>query len=105
MTPQKKPAKDRASHSLPVIPGAPAAQPPSLGEPTSPVNPLPPKEDQQHLANVTATGSPFTAGADAGQGAEDRRVPDGVRDLAGVERGHALVGAAAAAILSSKQCA
>ena len=102
MTPKKKPAKDRASDSLPVIPGAPAAQPPSLGEPTSPVKPLPPKEDQQHLANVTATGSPFTAGADAGpdpraqQGeylttSTGQRVPDTDHSLKAGPRGPVLL--------------
>src|SRR5699024_9035755 len=44
----------------------PASQPPSLEEPTAPVKPLPPKDDQQHLPHVTATGHPFEPGAGDG---------------------------------------
>ena len=44
------------STPIPSIPGAPAVQPPTLAEPTSPVPPLPPKADQLGPDTVTPTG-------------------------------------------------
>ena len=38
-------------------PGRPASRPPSLEEPTDPVGPLPPKDDQQGVQPRTATGA------------------------------------------------
>ena len=64
MSPRKRQPKNKDSQ--PYVPGAPASQPPSLEEPTAPVKPLPPKEDQQHLPHVTATGHPFEPGAGDG---------------------------------------
>ncbi|MCS5480182.1 catalase [Corynebacterium sp. YIM 101645] len=58
-----KPEDRLSDDSQPVIPGAPASQPPSLEEPTTPVEPLPPKADQEPIARVTATGCPFMPGA------------------------------------------
>lgn len=57
--------KDIPSTSTPLIPGTPAAQPPSVEEPATPAAPLPPKDDQAAPKNVTATGCPFQPGADA----------------------------------------
>ncbi|MCF3141107.1 catalase [Paenarthrobacter sp. AR 02] len=44
-----------------VIPGAPSSEPPTVDEPTTPREPLPPKPDQQAPEAVSPTGSPTGA--------------------------------------------
>ncbi len=44
-----------------VIPGAPSSEPPTVEEPTTPREPLPPKPDQQAPEAVSPTGSPTGA--------------------------------------------
>jgi catalase len=44
-----------------MIPGAPAGEPPTVEEPTTPREPLPPKPDQQGPEAVSPTGSPTGA--------------------------------------------
>ena len=60
----KKAAKKAPSNKAePPVPGAPGVQPPSLAEPTTPREPLPPKADQQGPDTRTATGAPTTVPA------------------------------------------
>ncbi|GAA4883399.1 catalase [Kitasatospora terrestris] len=49
----------------PEVPGAPAPRPPTLAEPVEPADPLPPKQDQEAPAVVSATGRTDGAEADA----------------------------------------
>ena len=50
-------AVERVAAEPPVVPGAPAPEPPSLEEPTDPQGPLPPKPDQAGPEPRTATGA------------------------------------------------
>ena len=60
----KKAAKKAPSNKAePPVPGVPGVQPPSLAEPTTPREPLPPKADQQGPDTRTATGAPTTVPA------------------------------------------
>ena len=52
----KKSAKAAADAEL--IPGVPGSEPPSLEEPTTPREPLPPKPDQQSPGSLSPTGEP-----------------------------------------------
>ncbi|WP_322974588.1 catalase [Actinacidiphila epipremni] len=49
------------AHQRNDIPGAPGAEPPTVEEPTSPREPLPPKPDQSGPATVSPTGQPTGA--------------------------------------------
>ncbi|MGV1004968.1 MAG: catalase [Candidatus Nanopelagicales bacterium] len=51
-------AKSRAK--LPKTPGAPSSAPPSLAEPTTPVDPLAPKPDQRQAGALSPTGVPHS---------------------------------------------
>ncbi|SDP36928.1 catalase [Nakamurella panacisegetis] len=66
----KKPVSKKSDPKKPepLAPGAPGVQPPSLAEPMTPVEPLPPKPDQQGPDPRTATGAPTSAsGLDVAQ--------------------------------------
>jgi len=64
----------------PVIPGAPASEPPALEPPSEPRGPLPPKPDQAAPATVTPTGAQTGASPrEFGQQAEYLTTAQGVR--------------------------
>jgi catalase len=74
-------AAEKASELLePPVPGAPAAQPPELEEPTSPRGPLPPKPDQGAPEVRSATGRENGAApTDRAQDGEYLTTAQGVR--------------------------
>ncbi|MEU9554026.1 catalase [Streptomyces fumanus] len=80
------------------VPGKPAAESPSLAEPTAPREPLPPKPDQSGPATVSPTGQP--TGADQARSAQSgaylttaqgTRVPDTDHSLKAGPRGPVLL--------------
>ncbi|MDQ0849934.1 catalase [Arthrobacter sp. B3I9] len=80
------------------IPGAPSVEPPTLEEPTTPREPLPPKPDQQGPVAVSPTGSPTGAPANsrAQSGAylttaQGLRLPDTDHSLKAGRRGPVLL--------------
>ncbi|HYN55715.1 MAG TPA: catalase [Motilibacterales bacterium] len=82
----------------PPVPGAPASQPPTIGEPTDPRDPLPPKADQGAPDLLTATGDPLEGGpiGRAQQGAylttsQGLRLPDSDHSLRAGSRGPTLL--------------
>jgi len=88
----KKPA-GKAAASAP-IPGSPAAEPPSLAEPTEPREPLPTKPDQRGPEPVSPTGSPAGERAQAGAHlttAQGVRLPVTDHSLRAGPRGPALL--------------
>ncbi|WP_431862384.1 catalase [Micrococcus terreus] len=69
-----------AQNSQPKIPGAPAPQPPTVEEPTTPTPPLEPKPDQKGPATVSATGQQTGADpAHVAQGGEFLTTAHGAR--------------------------
>ncbi len=80
------------------LPGKPAPQPPSLEEPTTPHDPLPPREDQTAPETRTptgaVTGAPLTANAQQGAyltTAQGARLRDTDHSLKAGERGPTLL--------------
>ena len=57
MAKKSVPKKPDQKQSEPVVPGAPGVEPPTLAEPTTPRDPLPPKADQEGPDTRTATGA------------------------------------------------
>ena len=100
MSPKKSSSKKsspKKSEKNPQIPGAPAAAPPTVAEPTTPVEPLPPKPDQQSVAPMSPTGvetSPADARAQSGAyltTAQGLRVRDTDHSLKAGSRGPTLL--------------
>ena len=95
---QKALASLAGRDDAPLVPGAPAPEPPSLAEPTEPQGPLPPKADQAGPDRRTATGAATDAApADvAQQGAflttsQGLRLRDTDHSLKAGERGPTLL--------------
>ncbi|GAA3632494.1 catalase CatB [Microbacterium awajiense] len=87
-----------STHDQPTIPGAPAPEPPSFDEPTTPREPLPPKADQRGPETRTPTGAAtdLPAEAVAQQGAhlttaQGTRLPDTDHSLKAGPRGPVLL--------------
>ena len=89
---------DRAARIAAAIPGRPGPQPPEVAEPTTPRDPLPPKDDQSGPASITATGEsvsvPSEARAQRGKfltDAQGHRLVDTDHSLKAGERGPVLL--------------
>jgi len=91
-------AKKKQKFIAPLVPGVPVVRPPSLKEPTKPVAPLPPKDDQQAPETVSPTGvptgAPATSSSQAGAyltTSQGVRLPDTDHSLKAGSRGPVLM--------------